>query len=407
MRNKIRVVVFIILVSIRFWSFQIIPDSYFDVLDLVCISYMVFISITQKHKLVFKGMFLHKNILWMLFFILFSTVPAFLVHNQSFFYSLLALRMMGYWLFYYVLHCYSIDSKVILKILATIAVIWVTLLIVQQFTYPTIYFYTRGLGINGKEIEIRNYMYRFMTLRHHYAMICVILFFIYYLKTRKLSWLMISIYCLLGMYVFSTRQYLSATVLGMFLSIFFLKGSSKVYGVILSVFIAVVAIYNLNALFGETIAKTQGELNETNVRYLAYNYFLFEFSDSTIGYIFGNGLAHDYSSYGERVTKINELGLYQADIGLIGSYSKFGIFYVICVLAIHFRIIFYKMSKNGLYLRIFMIINLILLSLSDFFTVPSAIPFYCIVFYLFDKSLHEQKISIYEQKESLRLPNNT
>ena len=380
----------ILFISIRFWSFQLISDSFYDILDILAIGYMLFVYLTQKHK-IRNGMYLNKYLLWMFFFILFSSIPAYFLHGQSFIYSVMALRLFGYWLLYYVLHCFNVSSKVIIKIIVFIAMVWVTILIVQHFTYPNVFFYTKGLSINDKEVEIRNGIYRLMTFRHNYAMLCAVLFFIKYSIEKKISFLLIAIYCLIGLYIYSTRQYLSATILGIILSVLFLKGKSKYFGILVSIIFIVAISINFDVLFGETLAKTNEELNESNLRFLSYNYFLFNFSESPVAYFLGNGFAHDYSTFGEQITKLNELGLYQSDIGLVGTYSKFGIFYVISVLIIHFKIIFMKLGKDGLYLRIFMIMSFMLLPLSDFFGIASAIPLFCIVFYLFDKKYLELK----------------
>lgn len=390
MKNRIIVLILILLISIRFWSFQLISDSFYDLLDILVIGCMLFIYLTQKHK-IRNGMYLNKYLLWMFFFIFFSTIPAYFIHGQSFVYSMMALRLFGYWLFYYVLHCYNISSKVITKIIVYIAMIWVTILIVQIFTYPNVYFYTKSMLLTGKEVEIRNGIYRLMTFRHNYAMLCAVLFFIKYSIDKKISFLFISLYCLVGLYIYSTRQYLTATILGIVLSVLFLRGKSKYFGIFVSIILIVAIAINFDVLFGETLTKTNDELNEDNLRFLSYTYFLFEFSTSPLAYFFGNGFAHDFSAFGKQITNLNELGLYQSDVGLVGTYSKYGIFYVICVLIIHFKIIFMKLGKDGLYLRIFMIMNFMLLPLSDFFGIASATPLFCIVFYLFDKKYLEMK----------------
>ena len=205
--NKTIIIILYFLISIRFWSFTAIPESYFDNLEIFSIISMLFIVFNSKNnietKLSFKG-----PIIGIMSFMFLSAIPAYTVHQQSLFLSFVVLRGAWFWLFYFCLHKFNISINSLIKIMTFIAGIWVILLVLQQFTYPIYYFSQNIESITGKSIEVRNGLYRFMTFRHHYAMVLVFYYFYKFIDSKKTIHLLLGFLFLVGLYVFSTRQFL-------------------------------------------------------------------------------------------------------------------------------------------------------------------------------------------------------
>ncbi|NJK95453.1 MAG: hypothetical protein HC905_11580, partial [Bacteroidales bacterium] len=97
-----------------------------------------------------------------------------------------------------------------------------------------------------------------------------------------------------------------------------------------------------------------------------------DFFPNTLSYIIGNGAANPYSEYGSRVIfYMQYFGYFQADIGMIGDYSKYGIFFVLTGLFLIFRIITMRMPAEISFVK-YMFAGTLLMSFtgSGFFSEP-------------------------------------
>jgi hypothetical protein len=91
-----------------------------------------------------------------------------------------------------------------------------------------------------------------------------------------------------------------------------------------------------------------------NVRLLASRYFLFDLNHNPLWILTGNGNPTPHTTYGDFLIRISdELGFFQSDVGIIGDFSKFGIFFVLAELVFLLKLVFYKVSEKYSFVRYF------------------------------------------------------
>jgi len=387
---KFGFVVLVVLVSIRLWSFIGIEDKIYDYFEFLVAAFLIFIFSIHRKK-ANKSM-LFKNAIYLLFFFGFlSVIGALVLHNQSIILSLLRIRFLYFYLLYFILHFYNIQPEKLIKFTLIVGVIWALITVIQQFTYPEYAFYYADYYA---DVSVRSGTYRFGIYRHHYGMFLVLFFFMKFLQTKKAKYLPLFLIGLVGFYYFGTRQFAAAIVISMIIGVFMQKGYSKIFAFII-MSIVIMLFWNFqDILFGSYIDLTNKQLNTDYVRILAAKFFLFDYWPNWFATIIGNGLEHNFSEYGKEITRIQYTYNYSRnDVGLIGTFNKYGIFFTITLVMLVMKGIKSKLyAPKTAYLRLIFINTFILFIMSEYFTNITAVPFFCIVFYLTDKSYEENRL---------------
>jgi hypothetical protein len=308
---------------------------------------------------------------------------------------LFIIRFNLYWLLYFVLHILNIPKKQVINLMLFIGGVWIFITIAQQFTYPHAYFYTRGES--DEKTVLRAGVYRFMPHKLQYGLFVILYCFHQYLTQMKLRNLIFVLCGLAGMYYHGARQYIAASILCLGLAVLFARGKAKLNAITMA-FGGIIALFFFkDALFGDYIKMTSGQVenSEDDLRMLSANFYLNEYWPSWVTKIIGNGPDIKGGAYGDEIDAIRKyLHFYRSDVGIIGSYNVWGIFYVINVLGTILRGLKSKYyDPNNRYLRLFFFNTLMLLIINETFDSPATIPFYCFIFYLIDKTCQERKIA--------------
>ncbi len=396
--TKFGIVAITAIVSIKLWSFKGFSEGQLNMLEtvilvglLACVIYGY--NKIHNYRLVFKY-----NVLFFILIPFVSAYGALLYHHQSVDLSLLALRPNFYWLLYFALHIFNIPKQKIINLMIFIGAIWIFITIVQQFTYPHYYFYSRD---DNDESIYRAGVYRYMVVGHQYGDFILFYFFYNFLLTRKFSNLVFVFLGLLGFYFYGTRQFALSALLCLCVSVFFVSGMHKIY---LATFLCIAGavIFNYrDQLFGQYIEMTSDQLKYgDDIRLLSANFFLTEYWPSRIARLIGNGAAYASSKYGKEIVNINlYMHYYRSDVGIIGAFNQFGLLYALNILWLNIKGLTGKyFGYKNVYLRLFFLNALILIVLSEYYSNPTVIPFYCFILYLTDKSW-EEKTSVAEDDE--------
>ena len=140
------------------------------------------------------------------------------------------------------------------------------------------------------------------------------------------------------------------------------------------------------------VSEKQAENFEDDIRIRAAKFFLTDFFPNTLAYFFGNGQHHPRSMYGQYVFSYALYPRYfQGDIGLIGDFSKYGLFFAIGALWLLFKAFRSPVNPEYFYIKYRLILYILVLPFSGFFSSPSAIAELCIFMYIIDNSIHELK----------------
>ncbi len=340
----------------------------------------------HSNRLLFKY-----NVHFFLWIPFLSAYGALLYHHQPISLSLLILRTNFYWLLYFVLHIFNLPKQKIINLMIFIGSVWIFLTIIQQFTYPHYYFYSRD---DNDQSIYRAGVYRFMVTGHQYGDFVLFYFFYNFLITRKIIPLVFVFFGLLGFYYYGTRQFALSAVICMIISAFFVKGMHRIY---ILIFLGCAALLILNfrdQLFGQYVEMTSDQLKYgDDIRLVSANFFLTEYWPSKLARLIGNGTAYASSRYGKEISNINlYFHFYRSDVGIIGAFNQFGILYVLNILWVNIKGLAGKYyNYETKYLRLFFLNALILIFLSEYYSNPAVIPFYCFILYLTDKSLEETR----------------
>jgi hypothetical protein len=398
---KFGFVLAVTLISLNFWSFQLIPERLYNQIELIfCLSLA---AIVIYNLYIFKQPHLKFKINVLLFLILplLSVIGANIYHDQSFSISLITVRFFLFWLLYFVLHIFNIPKEKIIKLLIFVGCVWIFLTVIQQFTYPDYYFYTKS---NEKKL-FRAGVYRYMVSGMQYGVFVLFYFFYKYFNSKKFYTLIYVAFAIIGLYYYGTRQVGVAALASLFIAILLVKGVSKWKYLLFFTICMFLLVNSLSYLFDTYVQMTTSQLDdEEYIRILSANFYLNEYWPHWTTKLLGNGTSHHTSDYGQEIEQLQSyLGFYRSDIGIIGAYNQFGIFFIINILWVNIKGIFLKIpSAKDKYLKVFFFYFISLLLLSQSYSNMAVIPFYCLIFYLIDKSLtkNDEQIIAFQQSEN-------
>lgn len=388
-RLKFGFVVFTILVSLNLWSFQLISENVYNVLEALVI--LIILVIVLQHHLILRRDLIFKNSVFLFILIpIVSAFGAYIFHDQSFSLTLLISRLHLLWLFYFVLHYFNFSKEKIIKLIVIVGIVWAAITIIQQFTYPVYYFFSQA--------ENRVGIYRFMVNGQQYGAFFLFYFFYQYLIKKKTNYLLFVLIGLVSFYYYGTRQFAIAAMVCMLLAVFMVRGRAQLNAILVLLIVVPILYIYKDVLFTQYIELTTDQIKYgDDIRQLSAKFWLNEYwPNHWIAKITGNGSQHKLSSYGQELELIRIYqGFYRSDVGIIGVYNEFGVLYVFNILLINFKGLRNKyLTYDNKYLKLIFFYSVILLLTSQYYTHPIGIPFYCLIFYLVEKSFEEKKENI-------------
>jgi hypothetical protein len=352
---------------------------------------MLFIFLIKKKKFLPEMNFKWFVLLLMLLPWL-SSLTAYFIHKQPFHLSIYMLRYEFIWLLYFILHYFKLDNKDIIKIIFFFAITWTVINIIQQFTFPSFWFYTRSDNPEtGRTLEIRMGIYRFMIAN---VFVVVFALFIYWQnfvqnkKGRIFNFLFFTI-CLVGVYLNMTRQLLFAVSGCLVLTLFITNKIRSKFALLLILMSVIAVVYTyIDTLFGDLISESQEQItSEDYIRYRAFFFFLFEYWDHWSCILIGNGKEHASSNYGMEMSYINDvLMYYRSDVGIVGQLNRYGVIYILTFFTMIGLIVFKFFKQMELYQKLYLICSMVISMMMFPVYSPFMAIFYPLLLYLIDNS---------------------
>jgi hypothetical protein len=358
------------------------------------LNFLVLVIVLSRYNSTSYGFSKSSVVLFMLIPI-FSGLPAYFNRGQSFVLSLQSILHYSTILIYFYLHQFQIKIKTLLDFIMVVSILRVVILIIQQFSFPSYLFIYSGrdlFGADGTEIEVRSGIYRYLISDSFLNVFS--LFYAYNALLNKYTYrsLFILIISIIGLYLDQTRQLLFVVGVILMISLFFnLKSGYKLIFCLCLVIVYYSGIYDF--LFNDLNEQTKEEAHSENYRFLAAQFYFFNYWNGYLTYIFGNGIPNMKSTYGAELANIIASDkVYRVDIGVIGGLNQFGIFGVISFLSYYLRIFWLKWSHLELYLKMFVLSTLLNIFLIFPLIMPSHYNFFLGVFmYLIDKSFIQKR----------------
>ncbi len=324
--------------------------------------------------LIFTGVFL-------------SMIIASAYHNQSYILTFWAQRFMYFYLFYFFLHVLKPDIKELEKIVLTLGILYAVSFLIQYIIYPSILFSVRQ-DVERGTIRIFIPGSSFMGLSLY---MCLNRFY----KQNKLRYVFLVVIFISIMILTGTRYALAVTFLAIIASLIFSKIIRSRYVIYTLILIAIIPLfYIFEEIFVGMIGVSEEQAVDfqENVRIRATRFFLDDFFPNTLAYIFGNGQDHMGSTYGIHVNYYKlAYGFYQSDIGVIGDFSKFGLFFAVGAMWLLVKAWRAPLTPETSYLKFSLLSSTLVLPVAGVFSNPFSIAVLCIIMYIFDINIKERK----------------
>ncbi len=384
------ILISVILCSLELFTLIFLPDMLIKVVEMAGVAIILFFLLlyfvygeNRPGKMRFA-----LPVTLILVSVVFSMLGAYIFQDQSFSGTLVAQRVMYYYLAYFLLHYLKIPIEYIRKTIVVFAIVYMVLYIGQYLVYPTAL-------IKSKMFIDRGTLRIFMP-GAGFLVIAYFIWFYSFFKTYKIRYIILLLGAWIIFILLGTRQVIAAVGL---LSILFMLQSRVIKSRFLFfalIGIALVPVYFLfqdiiNAMFDITVSQSQNAGG--NVRVKAASYFLTDFYKNNWAYIIGNG-APGSSGYGLRMASISErYGYYRSDLGLLGEYTKFGVLFVLGVFIIFYRSLSAKLPEKLMFIKYnFMGIILTLVTGGGAFgSVSINILVNCMLLYMIDMYLNQKE----------------
>lgn len=317
-------------------------------------------------------------------------IPAYILHGQGILASLLGAHInLGYFFFFF-LFLIKAKEEQIVKIFCILGICWSCIELVQQFTYPTYWFATRGDNF-GQSLEIRNGIYRYSILGREFGLILLFYCFERFMHEKSSKYLLGILIALVGIYLLATRQIMAMSIICLFAGLFMMKKIS-VGSFVLIAIVSIIIYANAKTLFGEFIEMTES-VDKDYIRFLAYEFYGITYNkDSILAFLLGNGVPYPPSAYSQEIDKYEQsFGLWRADIGIVGMYSWYGIIYAILILWF-----FTYVFKHRKYIDSYLLMYVLFMAgtsvmLHHFGYKLSNVITGCFIFYLIEMNISKNK----------------
>lgn len=316
-----------------------------------------------------------------LFGILLSFVNALVFWGQSPILTFRASSFIFFIIYYFVLKKIKPSHEDIVGVIFFFASLYSILWLIAFFAAPEVVF-----G-NLENLDDNRGMFRVLQL-HSFDFVCLLFFYLLVNRQKKnLLYTLLAILCFLMTIFTLSRMYIGAMVL--VAGTYLLRKRPFVLVLFVAGIMLVPSKYTFdseifNSLFQLTKAQVEDSRDDTYLIRSEYRDFgkLYGFHIPT--FLFGNGIPHVESGYGQIEESYKEqYSFNRSDAGYVGQYVSFGIVGLLCLLAILWGVIKQKVPDSFVYLKLFVFYLFIVSLTSNSFT--EFIIAFVVVLYMLDE----------------------
>lgn len=402
------VIAFLFLWMLQFFSYVNLDlTSYGRFTRIICL--FVFLFIFAHIYAVKKLLPMYPSGKFVALFIIlpFATaISCYIEHGQSIFTSINAMfpHLILCIYFYFILKNSQTDK--LINIIIIYAIIRTIITGIEQITYPNVLFAFRmdTYDENGfHPLEIRSGFYRFLISDAYYLPVFSGFYsFSKLLERFNKKHLIIFLICAFGVYMDQTRQVIFSFVVCLAL-LPILKRGKHILRYLLVVVLVISVLYSYSdILFGELMEKTSAQMDDTDIRLISYMYY-FNNTGSFVSTLFGNGFNGSLASeYGREISRLQDMGLYRCDIGIVGGIHLLGYVFVSFFIFYYLFVVLRNWKHIDTFLQMMLIsilCNIPLIFPLYNFTLASIEFFMGILFYLIDRSIIKNKTVWYGIKK--------
>lgn len=392
------IVIFLFLLSIDLFRFVFVPLKIVYVL-----SFVFALVVTLGSILIFlyqRFDRIHQNFTYIIIIFLFAfnlaIVGAYTFHGQNPGLTFWVQRYSLFFFAYFFLHAIRFNVKDLERIIFVLGIVYVSFFLIQFVIYPKILFSIR--------IQVDRGTTRIFLQGGGYATLAYFMGLYYFTTTQKPIYGIVSLLFFITLILQGTRQ--NILLIGFATIVYILvskRVKSKALIMLLLVLLAIPVFYFFQDIFMNLIAvsEKQSAQQGDDIRIKAVKFFLGDFFPSPFAYLIGNGDSHMASRYGMEVFRYKIVnGLYQSDIGILGDFSKYGVFFILGVVLIYIKVFNLKLTRF-IYIKYYFLISFLRLFLGSDFGSAEPIVLLSTMLYMIDVDVHDQKVLQQEKKKSL------
>lgn len=267
----------------------------------------------------------------------------------------LEMRAIPTWVFastmFLVYHYFRYTERRVLWILLTVAVITVTIQILQQVN--PLFAIFGGSPDDLADVvttDARNGIARYFVGSYQVQMFAMCFVWYKMLKEFSLKWILMSMLMLVSIYLYLTKQILISTMFTLALSFIMVKGRNvKIVATVLAVLSISLLVVFWDALFGEMIRDSQDSSFSYAIRF-EFIGFLSEYNlTDPIGVLLGHGYSYPLlADWQHRL-------YYPSDVGFFGESIYFGWAWALAYFYVAFRILVTYRNRVPAYIRLYVV----------------------------------------------------
>jgi hypothetical protein len=378
-------IAFVIISSLSLYNLIFIPESIIKYFEFgVPLAMLLVVMVYGIYDKSFKFKHLFRPEVSLVFLaVVISMFAAYYFHKQKFIITAVTQRFIYFFIGYAFLHVLKPKPEELIRMIVYFGVIYIVFYFLQTFLYPTLLFRTRIASERETlRIFINGSAYLFLAY-----IICLALF----LQTFHYRFFILCMFALIIFVLLGTRQVIApAAIVSILMILLSRKIKTKFVTIILLLLMAIPIYYLFKDIFISMFEVSQKQVSNysQDVRYRAAIFYLFEFFPNKLAYLIGNGVPSANSPYGLKVNSFQSvLGYYQADIGIIGDYAKFGILVVIAEISMFVRVMFFKLPEELRFIKYYILVLIMTIFISGgSFSYAENIMILCILLYIIDVS---------------------
>jgi hypothetical protein len=328
----------------------------------------------------------------------FSAISAQIFHNQPILITLYQQRCLYYYFFYFLIPFIFPGSLWLKNFIFYMAIISAIIYVFQYFAYP-IKLTEAKMFIDRGTLRINLPGSPF---RHLGFFLCIDTFFRTFKRKYAFGALLLLIVAILSGYRSILALYILITIIYLIINN---QIKNKLVIIIMAAIIGIAGYFSFHKIINKMSESAQRESAQGDdyVRVQAGIYFLNEMKKNPAIAILGNGAPSEQSLYGKQVIIVPSLkGYFLSDVGIIGSYFKFGILFVFAASILILRIIFMKIPGKLNFIRLYAIMQLsVLFTTFPSFEEPSGILAFTMLLSLIDYNLSNKQINKKKETQSV------
>lgn len=319
----------------------------------------VFYMITQYHQFGNNKRFkaISNSIILLYLALILSSLSSLAIYGQNPLLSLFAARYFAFYLLFYILCFYAPTKEFIIKLITIFAIGYVLIFTIQILIYPAQIIPVNVDGLDRGLLRVRVEGVGFLTFGGLLALS-------HFLKTKKILFLLLFFIAVAYVFLLGFRTLI---VIYIFSAIYLVYLVNKrnlkniLFSAIVLIVIGFIAINSglLDDFYNTAMQRTEEQINKGDnyIRVKTFNFLFNYVTPSWEALVFGNGVAHESSSYGQLILNYGakKNGYIVADLGLVGYLFYFGFFGLIAFLLVYLKVISAKEGENTLVIKVFFI----------------------------------------------------